>query len=82
MEQLFTEINKISAKVFKKPNLRLKITDSPIDMDGWDSLTHVILITAIEDHFSIEFSFRDLASIKTVGDLVNIVENKINNSQV
>ena len=82
MDHVFTEINKISAEVFKKPNLRLKITDSPMNIDGWDSLTHVMLITAIEGHFSIEFSFRDLAGIKTLGDLVTIVENKINNLQV
>ena len=81
MDHVFTEINKISAEVFEKPNLRLKITDSPLNIDGWESLTHVMLITAIEDHFSIEFSFRDLAGIKTVGDLVNIVETKINNLQ-
>jgi acyl carrier protein len=77
MEQLFEEINKIFIEVFKKRNLKLKITDSPLEIDGWDSLNHVILIAAIENHYSIEFSFRDLASIKNVGDLVNIVENKI-----
>ena len=81
MENVFVQINKIFRDVFKKPNLRIKITDSPLDIDGWESLTHVMLITAIEEHFSIEFSFRDLASIKTVGDLVNIVETKINNLQ-
>jgi acyl carrier protein len=77
MEQLFEEINKIFIEVFKKRNLKLKITDPPLEIDGWDSLNHVILIAAIENHYSIEFSFRDLASIKNVGDLVNIVENKI-----
>lgn len=78
MEHLFAEIGKIFIEVFEKPNLKLKITDSPLEIDGWDSLTHVILVSAIEDRYLIEFSFRDLASIKTVGDLVNIVENKIN----
>ena len=81
MENVFVQINKIFRDVFEKPNLRIKITDSPLDIDGWESLTHVMLITAIEEHFSIEFSFRDLAAIKTVGDLVNIVETKINNLQ-
>ena len=79
MENVFVQINKIFRDVFEKPNLKIKITDSPLDIDGWESLTHVMLITAIEDHFSIEFSFRDLAGIRTVGDLVNIVETKVNN---
>jgi acyl carrier protein len=82
MGHVFAEINKISAEVFKKPNLKLKLTDSPLIIDGWDSLNHVILITTIENHFSIEFGFRDLASIKTVGDIVNLVENKISNRPV
>jgi acyl carrier protein len=76
MENLMVQINKIFNKVFEKPNLRIKVTDSPFDIEGWDSLTHVLLITAIEDHFLIEFSFRELASIKTVGDLANMIENK------
>ena len=81
MENVFEQISKIFRDVFERPNLRIKITDSPLNIDGWESLTHVILLTAIEAHFSIEFSFKDLAGIKTVGDLVNIVETKISNLQ-
>ena len=81
MENVFEQISKIFRDVFERPNLSLKITDSPLNIDGWESLTHVILLTAIEEHFSIEFSFKDLAGIKTVGDLVHIVETKISNLQ-
>jgi len=82
MENVFDQIGKIFRDVFERPNLKIEITDSPLTIDGWESLTHVMLITAIEEHFLIEFTFRDLAGIKTVGDLVNIVETKINNLQV
>ena len=82
MENVFDQIGKIFRDVFERPNLNIKITDSPLTIDGWESLTHVMLITAIEEHFLIEFSFKDLAGIKTVADLVNIVEKKTNSSQV
>jgi acyl carrier protein len=82
MENVFDQISQIFRDIFERPNLKIKITDSPLTIDGWESLTHVMLVSTIEEHFLIEFSFRDLAGIKTVGDLVNIVETKINNRQV
>lgn len=77
MKNVLSILNTIAAGVFEKPDLKLKTTDSPLEIDNWDSLTHVLLISAVENEFSIEFSFRDLAGIVTIGDLMNIIEKKI-----
>lgn len=39
------------------------------DVEGWDSVAHVNLLFAIEDHFGIEFSQREMASMANVGEL-------------
>ena len=45
---------------------------------GADSLDNVELIMALEEEFDIgEMSEEDLASIKTVGDLVNYLQSKL-----
>jgi acyl carrier protein len=46
------------------------------DVAGWDSVTHITLIYAIEDEFGIKFSTRDLEGLTCIGDLVATVERR------
>jgi acyl carrier protein len=50
------------------------------DVEGWDSLTHVNLIVAIETRFNIKFSQKDLFSFNRVGDLLNCIDKKLANN--
>ncbi len=47
------------------------------DVDGWDSLSHMMIITKIEEMFSIKFKLRDLNKLKNMGSLVSVIQNKI-----
>lgn len=44
------------------------------DVEGWDSLTHIQLVTAVEEHFSIRFKLREIMRFKNVGDLCDSIE--------
>jgi len=46
------------------------------DVSGWDSLTNVRLFIAIEEKMSLRFSPMDLDRLTTVGDIVNMVQDK------
>lgn len=52
--------------------------DTPL-MEGLrlDSVTQVVLITAIEDHYGIQFELEDGDGLETVRDLVMIIEERI-----
>ena len=39
----------------------------------WDSLNHISLVVAIEGDFGIELTVDELATLRNVGDLVNIL---------
>lgn len=78
MQTTIEIVTGIFAELLKRPGLTLVMTDSPNTVDGWDSLTHPELITAIEEKLDIDFDFRELASIKTIADLVSITETKRN----
>lgn len=78
MQTTIEIITGIFAELLKQPGLKLVMSDSPNTVDGWDSLTHPELITAIEEKLDIDFDFRELASIKTIADLVSITEIKRN----
>ncbi|TSE04849.1 MULTISPECIES: acyl carrier protein [Aquimarina] len=47
------------------------------DVDGWDSLSHMMIITKIEEEFSIRFKLRDLNKLKNMGSLVSVIQTKI-----
>ena len=63
----------VFSKVFNDPNLKLNDDMTAKDVDKWDSLTHMILIDAIEKQFGIKFKLRDLIKMKNVGDMKRII---------
>jgi acyl carrier protein len=47
------------------------------DVNGWDSLAHVILISRLEQEFAISFSLAEIADLDMLGDLVDLVNSKV-----
>jgi acyl carrier protein len=47
------------------------------DVEGWDSLTHVNLLVAVEKGFGIRMSTREVKSMRNVGDFVDIITQKL-----
>ncbi len=60
-------------------NDALVITDelTADDVDGWDSLTHMILISEIEKELDIKFKLKELNKMKNIGVLIEIITSKI-----
>lgn len=73
-------INKLTA-VFRKvlSNDSLILTDelTANDVDRWDSLSHMIIITEIEKVFSIKFKLKDLNKMRNVGEMIDIIITKL-----
>jgi acyl carrier protein len=63
--------------VFDDPSIELRPGMTANDVEGWDSLSHVNLILAIELRFDIHFSQKELLTFKTVGDLINSINRKL-----
>ncbi|MAQ74991.1 MAG: acyl carrier protein [Aquimarina sp.] len=47
------------------------------DVDGWDSLSHMMIISKIEEMFNIKFKLRDLNKLKNMGSLVQVIQSKL-----
>jgi acyl carrier protein len=52
---------------------------APEDVDGWDSVTHVNLVTALEEKYDVKFSLREMMSWETIGDLADTLLVKVHN---
>ena len=67
----------IIKKALKNEKLVLEPQFSAADVDGWDSLHHVMIIAEIEKHFDIKFDFLEVMDIKTIEDLAKATERKL-----
>ena len=71
------KLNGIFREVFKDDALEIKPETTANDVEGWDSFSHITLITAIEIRFNIKFRLKEIMSFKNVGDLMKYIERKI-----
>ena len=72
-----TRVREIFRTVLQNESVVLTDETTAEDVPGWDSLTHVVIISEIEKHFGVRFSIREMLSWKTVGKMVDCVAKKI-----
>ena len=63
-------------EVFDDDEIVLSEDMTADDVDGWDSLSHVNLIVAIESKLKIKFSQKELLTFRCVGDLMRASADK------
>jgi len=76
-EEILETVAGICREVFENKNLDITAETSAKDIRKWDSLYHVMLITAVEKHFGIRFELEDMLDMKTVGQICMAVKEKI-----
>ena len=69
-------LNKLFRKVFDDESIVLSPELTANDVDGWDSLSHINLLIAIELEFGIEFKQNEIQSFADVGELMQSIEKK------
>ncbi len=75
-KELLEILNGIFRKVLKRDNISLTESTTAHDVEGWDSLTNMVLLTEIEKKFGVRFTFREIVKLKNVGDLCQTILNK------
>jgi acyl carrier protein len=74
-------VQTIFQDVFDDTQLRIDRSSSAATVPGWDSLAHVNLVGAIQEEFKIKFALGELEQLKNVGDLLDLMERKINSKR-
>ncbi|CDD82565.1 MULTISPECIES: acyl carrier protein [Bacteroidaceae] len=75
--EILEALNGIFRHVLKNESLNLTETTTAHDVDGWDSLTNMLLISEVEKAFGVRFNFREIVKMKNVGDLCAAIANKM-----
>lgn len=69
--EFFEKINEICRDVFEEDDLVVTDVTTAEDVEGWDSLTHLTLISEIENEFGVKFTMGEIQKSKNVGELVD-----------
>jgi acyl carrier protein len=67
------KVKEIAADIFQLDAADIDLAMGPDDIDAWDSLNHLRLITAVESAFSLHLSMQQIQNIHSLADLVNFV---------
>jgi acyl carrier protein len=77
MPDLLPEIQEIFRDIFDNDKLVVTRESNASNVEDWDSLAHVNLVTAIEKKYKIKFGLGELQELKNVGDMIDLMKKKL-----
>ena len=66
--------------LFNIPDLQLNDELTARDVPGWDSFNHINLVMYVEEEFGIQFTTREIATLKNVGEFKILIASKLTQS--
>jgi acyl carrier protein len=76
-EEVNTRVETVIGEVLDLPKLSLTRDTTADQVEGWDSLSHISLIAAVEKEFKVQFTLREVKGLKNVGSLLDLVHSKV-----
>ena len=73
---VINQLTPVFRKIFNAPDLVITDEMTANDVEGWDSLSHMLLIADVEAAFSIKFKLKELNKMRNVGDMIDIILTK------
>lgn len=70
-EEAFKKMNGVFREVFDEDDITVTEETTAKDIDDWDSLMHITLVSEIEDAFGVHFEMRDVSKMQNVGEMVD-----------
>lgn len=64
-------------KVLNHRNFEMHDGLTAPDVEGWDSLHHMLILNEIENAFDFKFKLKDLNKMKDMGSLVQIISERL-----
>jgi acyl carrier protein len=75
--EISAKVQDIFRDILDDDSIVLSDATTAKDIEGWDSLTHIQLVVAIEKFFKIKFSSRVIMSWKNAGEMIDSISRKL-----
>jgi len=70
-------LREVFIKVFNDESIILNNSTNAEDIDEWDSLQHIMLIMGAEKKFGLKLTAEEVAELKNVGEMIDLVIKKL-----
>ena len=72
--EIFEAVQQIFRDNFDDEELVITRETCADDVEDWDSLEQINLLTAMEKKFGLKFNLSDVRNLENVGDLLDLIE--------
>ena len=72
-EAIYEKLNEVFQDVFDDDSITVKAETTADDIEDWDSLEHINLVSAVEKTFGVKFTMAQVVGMKNVGEMVDVI---------
>ncbi len=76
-EEVLESIGNTLRQVFGDKTIVVTSSTSAKDINDWDSLNHITIISSIERAFKLKFSLSEITKLQNVGDMADLILVKL-----
>jgi acyl carrier protein len=77
VDDILARLQPIFRETLDKPGLVITHASNASNVDGWDSLAHINLVSVIESEFHIRFALGELQRLNNVGEMIELMTKKL-----
>jgi acyl carrier protein len=81
MSETRSELQDVFREVFDDPTIELRDEMTAADIAGWDSVTHIDLLIAVERSLGFKFATAEMSRLKepgqNIGSFVRLIDSKL-----
>lgn len=72
-EEVFERLQEVFHDVFDDDDIVVTETTTSDDIEDWDSLEHINLVSTVEKEFGMKFTMAQVVGMKNVGEMVDVI---------
>lgn len=76
-EEILDKVNEIFKDTFDDDSIVVTEATTADDVEDWDSLMHITLISEIESEFGFKFQMKDVVGMANVGEMLDIIQQNV-----
>jgi len=74
---ILDQIRIMASDLFGVPAERISAASTPETIETWDSIQHLNLVLALEEKFGVQLSPEEIEQMKSIGEVAELVEGKL-----